>query len=90
MQPAPAGSPCGTHLTPARCPPSRRQARKWFKGPVRNVDTGNKTETLAEAAMRGELDEGEAGWGDEAGEGAPAKAETSSAEGEPKEQFVVA
>lgn len=65
-------------------------ARKWFKGPVRNVDTGNKTETLAEAAMRGELDEGEAGWGDEAGEGAPAKAETSSAEGEPKEQFVVA
>ena len=57
---------------------------------MRNVDTGNKTETLAEAAMRGELDEGEAGWGDEAGEGAPAKAETSSAEGEPKEQFVVA
>ncbi|KAL4426983.1 hypothetical protein ABPG77_009544 [Micractinium sp. CCAP 211/92] len=65
-------------------------ARKWFKGPVRNVDTGNKTETLAEAAMRGELDEGESAWGGEAGDGAPAKNDASSAEGEPKEQFVVA
>ncbi|GAB4816144.1 hypothetical protein N2152v2_003190 [Parachlorella kessleri] len=32
-------------------------ARKWFKGPVRNVDTGNKTSTLAEAYMQGELDD---------------------------------
>lgn len=71
-------------------PSAPKQARKWFKGPVRNVDTGNKTETLAEAAMRGELDEGESAWGGEAGDGAPAKNDASSAEGEPKEQFVVA
>lgn len=29
-------------------------AHRWFKGPVRNVDTGNRTEVLAEAYMQGE------------------------------------
>lgn len=37
------------------------------QGPVRNVDVGHKTETLAEAAMRGELDEDEEGYGGENG-----------------------
>lgn len=69
--------------------PPCRQAHKWFKGPVRNVDTGNKTEALAEAAMRGELDEGEAGWGAEAGDAAPAKHDASSAEADAKEQSVL-
>lgn len=41
-------------------------ARKWFKGPVRNVDVAVKTACLAEAYQRGELDnssedEGKAG-----------------------------
>ncbi|KAI7843794.1 hypothetical protein COHA_002692 [Chlorella ohadii] len=65
-------------------------ARKWFKGPVRNVDMGNKTETLAEAAMRGELDETDSAFGNESGSKA---GDTDQAELpadlEPK-QFVVA
>lgn len=44
-----------------------------LQGPVRNIDVGNKTETLAEAAMRGELDESEASYGGEAGAGSAAK-----------------
>lgn len=56
-------------------------ARKWFKGPVRNVDNGNKTETLAEAAMRGELDEDEGSFG-ESGEAA------AKVKGDADEQFV--
>ncbi|KAL6776977.1 AOC1 [Auxenochlorella protothecoides x Auxenochlorella symbiontica] len=32
-------------------------ARKWFKGPVRNVDVAVKTACLAEAYQRGELDD---------------------------------
>ena len=33
----------------------------------RNIDVGNKTEALAEAAMRGELDEAEETFGNEGG-----------------------
>lgn len=32
-------------------------ARTWFKGPARNIDTGTKTEVLADAYMHGKLDE---------------------------------
>jgi len=62
--------PTSTRTRPAPCP----QARKWFKGPVRNVDAGHKTTTLAEAAMRGELDETDSAFGNEGGEGGPEKA----------------
>lgn len=47
-------------------------ARKWFKGPVRNVDIAVKTACLAEAYQRGELDDGsenEAKLGDKAAPG---------------------
>lgn len=58
-------------------------ARTWFKGPVRNVDIGHKTETLADAAMRGELDETESAFGNESGQVTPPK-------DDPTKQFVVA
>lgn len=48
---------------------------------VRNVDVGNKTEALAEAAMRGELDEtssSDDAEGGKAAEGAAAKVDQFS------------
>ncbi|PSC72663.1 amino-acid permease BAT1-like protein isoform X1 [Micractinium conductrix] len=64
-------------------------ARKWFKGPVRNVDVGNKTETLAEAAMRGELDETDSALGNEGGS-TPSEEEAAAAAkaGEADKQFL--
>lgn len=97
----PAGPTCWHHVSvlPALGPPLAHpgmpylspQARKWFKGPVRNVDAGHKTTTLAEAAMRGELDETDSAFGNEGGEGAPEKAAQEGSDSDAVEkQFVVA
>ena len=58
-------------------------ARKWFKGPVRNVDQGQRTETLAEAAMKGELDETDSAFGTESGEADTTPEDKSAGEEEP-------
>lgn len=41
-------------------------AHKWFKGPVRNIDTG-RTKELCEAYEAGELDESDDAFGNESG-----------------------
>ena len=61
-------SPAPTPTHPPTHPP---------QGPVRNVDVGNKTETLAEAAMRGELDE-DGGSSADGGEAGTTKASKAS------------
>lgn len=65
-------------------------ARKWFKGPVRNVDVGHKTDALAEAAMRGELDEADSAFGNEAGlgKGEEIKGTSTPPESDAPKQFV--
>ena len=59
---------------------------------VRNVDTGNKTGTLAEAAMRGELDETDSAFGNEAAAAAvdSGKASSEEEDGGKAQQFVTA